>query len=191
MARNKIADERLDFLRTEETLREKKRLQKQIYISIATTVYVVVIALFMVKSSFVSRVFTPNEKIEQKIVELEKQIDALKKQNEVLQNTISSQNPENFQYYNLNNRINSLENSQKTLSDAVLFDPNDAITARLLAEKQKNLDEQFDSLKESVQRTNDYLLNLFWLVILAPIIALIWSLVKSKFFKKSYNDIPF
>lgn len=188
MARKKIFDEYLEVKRIEDSLKEKKKLQKQTFISITTAIYVVIIALLMSNFSLVSKFFTPGSKFDERIIEMEKQIDIVRKQNEILQNSISNQNPDNFQYYNISNRINNLENSQKSLSDAVLLNPNDVITARLLSEKQKILEEQFISLKDSFQGVNDNLNKLFWAAILLPLIGLVWSFVKDKFLKKNDND---
>ncbi|HCC05339.1 TPA: hypothetical protein DEP58_03470 [Patescibacteria group bacterium] len=162
---------------------QRKKQQKLIFATASLLVYMIFILIFFVSfrsnPSFLFwpfKINTPSSDISI----LERQVDLLSKKVDELNNsTTTPVRGETTQ--NLSIRLNTLE-------ETISLNPDKALTAVLLREKQKNLEENFNNLRDAQSRLDSKVDNFVITVLIAPVVAallglLIWFL-QSRFWKK-------
>lgn len=142
----------------------KKRQQKLVFGSIFLVGYIIVAfsILFMFKDN-TTVLFWPFEKPvdSNQLDDLQKQVLTLSKETEDVKIALASpQNNASVKY--LDNRLSALEQS-------ISLNPEKALTAVLLREKQKNLEENFSELRSEQARLDSKVDNFFITVIIAPV----------------------
>jgi hypothetical protein len=168
------------FLKVSEELHQKKQQKKLIWKVALLLVYLSFsfIYLFLFRNN-PSIIFWPvkTSSSEQEISDIQLQIDSLKKEISNLRSVYSSSS-DNVTIKMLEKRIGGLE-------DAIFLDPEKALTAVLLREKQKNLETNFSELRNTQSRIEGKLDSFITTVIFVPLFGgLIAWFVQSRFKKE-------
>lgn len=152
--------------------RLKKQQQRQILIAAIIAIYIFVIAGFLILSRngsgtllwpFATGDLSEITKLESRILGLEKDF----KESEIATTTSS---PSEMALRRLNQRMSSLE-------ETISLNPEKALTAVLLRERQKNIEDDFIELRNAQVRLDAKVDNFFITVLVGPIIVAILGLI--------------
>lgn len=119
----------------------------------------------------------------QEVENLRRDIESVKQETTILKSAISSSTGRDIPINYLNLQLDRLDNREKALEESISLDPEKALTAGLLREKQKNLEANLLELRGAHSKIDSKLDNFITTVLIAPIVTaifgfLIWLLQK-------------
>lgn len=85
-------------------------------------------------------------------------------------------------------KIDSLENSVSNISATILEDPDKALTARLLREKQINLEASVKDLKAETETTRQWFISLIFAILAAPLVGSFFTFATNRSSRSKNNE---
>ncbi len=181
--KKEIGESLQDFIevkRFQEQLVDKARNKKLTMSLLFTVVYSVVAFLIFSSSSFIDLGSTSGA--EQKYIT--EQIAKLQNNNDTLRALFEKAFATSTRPTALELKVLQLEENQKNLTDSLLLNSEDIITARLLTEKLNLQNEKIDSLQDDIRGLDDSYSKVMWSIIILPLLGFFGLLFKDKFFKR-------
>jgi len=180
------------FLRFSDKYQLKRRQRKLIIMIIVLLFYFfgALVALFFFKNDYDLLSWPLSAQPQnQQINDLQARTENLEKEIGSFQKIFASSVNSNMAIGYLNSQFDKLDKKQTALEESISLDPEKALTAALLREKQKNLEDNFAQLRDAQNKLDSKLDTFITTVILAPIMVALLGLLgwflKGKFDKKS------
>lgn len=169
------------FLSSNEEYRYKKQQRRLIFLTFSLIIYLVfVLGFLFIFRNNASLLFWPLRIFEQdQNIGLEVRVGVLEEKIKELRSSLATSSTENININDLNNRIGSIE-------ETIELNPEKALTAVLLREKQKNLDENFVDLRNAQVRLESKVDGFVTTVLVTPIVAALLGLL-GWFLKNLYS----
>ena len=173
----------MSFLRLNNEYRLKRQQQKIFFITVFLGMYsvfaFVFLSAFRDHSAFVFWPFQVSNNGQMNNIQT--RLDTLDEEIKNLKGSLSTTTADD-------NSVNYLKTRISALEDTISLDPEKALTAVLLREKQKNLEDNLSELRSEQSRLESKVDNLMITVLIGPVIAgflglLIWFIQK-RFTKK-------
>lgn len=168
------------LLNFEKEYRFKKQQRKLMFVSIIFVFYLLMALtlLLFFRNKASSILFWPLNTVEsQRIESLENRLQNLEKDIENVQLTFSSTTNGNSSLSYINSQIHNLNTRQESIEQSINLDPEKALTATLLREKQKNLENNFIEIKNSQAKLESKFDNFITTIILGPLITAILGFI--------------
>lgn len=136
---------------------------------------IVILLIILVKNDFALPTFQISSNSNVQTQELQDQVLSLSSKVQLLESSIKTASSSS----NLELRVVKLETGQKNLSDSIDMDIDKALTARVLQEKQKNIESEITTLQSSQSDTNRRIDGLITTVVAVPLGGIALSLITS------------
>ncbi len=160
------------YLIKKREYRLRKQQSRVLFAGVFLLVYVVmalsVLSFFRDTPSGLFPSFGISSSEEEKIKDLELRMNLIGMRVESLQSTISSTQASSSVSY-LDSQFAELSRRQNALEESISLDPEKALTAGLLREKQKNLENNFSDLRNAQVRLDSKLSDFITAVFVTPI----------------------
>jgi len=178
--------------------KRKKRAERRAILIAGVTLFYSLIAIIAVfffldsdRFSIIDK-FTKDSSQQQQLSKFEKSLSLLSENMATFQEFLDQSSQINNTAV-LITRLDQLESQQGAIAESILADPDKALTTRLLRDKQENVEEDLNEIKEAQIRLESQFDNFVLFVFLAPILTALvgfffWFL-RSKIFKGEHPEL--